>query len=213
MEIHSKREPIECSYPGCKTRCISLSSLAHHEKVVHGDQQERLHCEHCGKNTYKTKTQLKNHIKFVHEKQSQDVKCTECPLVFPLRSKMYAHRNMVHFPDKHRCGTCLKTFGNANILQTHSLSHQDTKNFACDVCGKRLASANSLDEHKRTHTGEKPFLCKYCPYRGSSSSLLCHHKRQVHKAEYEEEKKEKQRNRIKVSAELEASNKTHVEYQ
>ena len=200
METHSKREPIECSYPGCNTRCITRKGLAVHEKYVHGEQQERFYCEHCGKNIFKSKTELKNHIMFVHEKRSQDVKCTECDLVFARREQMVSHRNLVHFPDKHRCGTCLKPFGSEFQLKQHVPTHQDLKNYSCDVCGKRISRANSLAEHKRTHTGEKPFLCKYCPYRGSSSSLLCHHKRQVHKAQYEEEKKEKKNNKIKVSA-------------
>lgn len=196
METHSKREPIECSYPGCKSRCLSRHTLARHEVLVHGDQQERFHCEHCGKNIFKTKSQLNHHIRFVHEKQSQDIKCPQCDLVFTRNYLMISHRNMVHFPDKYKCGTCLKSFGGSYTLKKHCLSHQDAKNFTCDVCGKSLATASSLDEHKRTHTGEKPYLCKYCPYRGSSSSLLCHHKRQVHKAEYKKEKEAKERNRI-----------------
>ena len=155
---------------------------------------------------------MKMHVEQVHQKKSDDIKCTECPLVFPLRSKMYAHRNAVHFPDKYRCENCLKSFPTAGRLKVHLFSHEEGK-YPCDICGKKLKRPNALEEHRRTHTGEKSFLCQYCPYRGSSSSLLCHHKRQVHKAEYEAEKKEKQRNRIKLSAELEASNKTHVEYQ
>ena len=37
------------------------------------------------------------------------------------------------------------------------------------------------------------FRCPYCDYRGSSSSLLNHHKRRAHVAEFDMEKKEKER--------------------
>merc|ERR1711974_407945 len=108
--------------------------------------------------------ELRNHIKFGHEKHSENVKCPDCDLVFVRRHLMVYHQNQVHFPNKHRCGICHKSFGNAYNLRKHSVFHEEMKNFACDVCGKRLSTAASLDEHKRTHTGEKPFLCKYCPY-------------------------------------------------
>ena len=201
MQTHTDRETLECSYPGCNKKLLGRQSLENHLTRVHSEQQtKRLHCEHCGKNIFKSLGELKNHIRFVHEKQSQDIKCTECELVFARRHQMVNHRNLIHFPDKYRCSTCLKSFGTEFQLKKHSRSHQDIKNYGCDVCGKRLASSSSLIEHKRLHTGEKPYPCNYCPYRGLSSSLLCHHKRQVHKAEYEEEKKEKARNKIKVSS-------------
>ena len=51
----------------------------------------------------------------------------------------------------------------------------------------------------RTHTGEKPFACQYCLYKGSSKSLLYHHKKQVHKAEFAEEKRLKEEAKVRVS--------------
>ena len=201
MQTHTDRETFECSYPGCNKKLLGRQNFKIHLRIAHTEEQrERFHCEYCGKNIFKTESDLKVHIRFVHEKQSQDIKCTECELVFARRYQMVIHKNLVHFPDKHRCSTCLKSFGNNDQLKKHSRSHQDIKSYECDVCGKRLASSSSLIEHKRLHTGEKPYPCNYCPYRGLSSCLLCHHKRQVHKAEYEEEKKEKERNKIKVSS-------------
>ena len=205
METHSERNLLDCSYPGCETKCTNQHNLAKHEKRAHGEQNERFHCEHCGKNTFRTIKELKDHIRFGHEKQSEDIKCPDCDLVFVRRHLMVYHQNQVHFPDKYKCGICLKSFGNAYGLRHHALFHEEMKKFACDVCGKRLSTGASLDEHKRTHTGEKPFLCKYCPYRASSSSLLCHHKRQVHKAQYEEAKKEKQCNRIVSGNEIKST--------
>ena len=55
-----------------------------------------------------------------------------------------------------------------------------------------------MDHKTAHHRGEKPFACQYCPYRGTSSSLLWHHKRQRHKVEHEEEKKDKDKVRMKA---------------
>ena len=205
MQNHTNEATLKCSYPDCVKRFKHMEAKKIHEQTFH--EPKKYPCDRCGK-TFKDKSYIKEHAELVHEKKSKDVKCTECALVFPLHSKMYAHRNAVHFPDRFRCENCLKSFPTSGQLKIHLLSHQEGK-FPCDICGKKLKRPNQLDEHRRTHTGEKSFLCKYCPYHGTSSSLLCHHKRQVHKAEYEEEKREKQRNKIKVSAELEAHNNAH----
>ena len=42
---YSERE-FSCDYPGCKTKCVYESALAHHKRVRHGDG---FMCDHCGK--------------------------------------------------------------------------------------------------------------------------------------------------------------------
>ena len=42
---YSERE-FSCDYPGCKTKCVYESAMAHHKRVRHGDG---FMCDHCGK--------------------------------------------------------------------------------------------------------------------------------------------------------------------
>ena len=107
--------------------------------------------------------------------------------------------NTIHFPNKYKCEVCQKSFGNSYQLQKHGIVHSDERNFHCEECGRDFKKKEYLVDHMRSHTGEKPFACQYCPYRGASWGLLYHHKKQKHKAEFEEEKKQKEDAKIKVS--------------
>ena len=70
---------------------------------------------------------------------------------------MLWHRNLVHFPDKYKCGVCEKNFGSSTQLKKHSKVHDPVGKFECEMCGTRLKSKCSLVEHMRVHRGEKPY--------------------------------------------------------
>ena len=181
----------------CGKVCKNKPQLRQHDRAVH---IEKTPCDKCGK-MFKCKRILKEHIEIQHEQKPRiGKKCTECDSVFPYRAKMVYHRNTIHFPNRHQCETCKKSFGNGCSLKKHTdLVHNDVRNFPCDECDKRFQKRGDLVDHKTAHhRGEKPFACQYCPYRGTSSSLLWHHKRQRHKVEHEEEKKDKDKVRMKA---------------
>ena len=62
---YSERE-FSCDYPGCKTKCVYESALAHHKRVRHGDG---FMCDHCGKRLASPGSR-DNHIKMVHNKEA-----------------------------------------------------------------------------------------------------------------------------------------------
>ena len=128
-----------------------------HERRLQGlPPTNKFVCDLCGKG-YGGKTQLNEHVMLAHERKSLDIKCTECPMVFARRVHMMKHRNLVHFPDKHRCQICHRSFGKGAMLKSHMAVHNPEGQFECDVCGSRMKSKASLKEHMRLHRGEKPY--------------------------------------------------------
>ena len=195
MLLHTN--PLRCSYIRCATSLPTREARRLHITSVHL-RIPHFTCEICGK-VCKGKTSFSNHVQVVHKRMSLDIKCRECEKVFINKSAMLGHRNIVHFPDKYKCHDCKKSFGYPGQLQRHKVVHSGEKNFQCEECGRKFKKKECLTDHKRTHTGEKPFACQHCPYRGTSSSLLAHHKKQKHKAIFEEERKQKEKAKIKVS--------------
>ena len=169
-------------------------------RQVHG---EKIPCDKCGK-LFKEKKRLKEHVEIVHEnKLPKASKCTKCELVFSTFHQMNVHRNKVHFPTKYQCAICKQTFGEGGTLKKHiMIVHTEESNFPCSICGKNLRQKKDLVDHLRAHSGEKPFACPYCPYRASSTSLLYHHKKQRHRAEFDEERNEKEKAKIKICSGL-----------
>merc|ERR1712117_387646 len=123
-------------------------------------------------------------------------------MVFTTKHQRNVHRARVHFPDRNKCKICQITFAGASSLRRHNLIHTDERNISCDECGKKFRDKADLADHKRMHAGVKNYACQYCPYASTTYSLLCHHKRRRHQAEYEEEKREKERAKIQVSKAL-----------
>merc|ERR1712113_557333 len=106
---------------------------------------------------YKDKLKLEEHKNIAHENQPpKGKKCTECELVFT-QHQMIIHRNRVHFPKRHYCEPCDKSYGSNYMLKKHhQLVHSGEKNFHCEECGRNFKRSQVLLDHKRTHSGEKP---------------------------------------------------------
>ena len=128
-----------------------------HEREASGlPPLKKVLCNLCGK-TFSDKWYLKQHVTYAHEKKSLDVKCTECHLVFVHRRQMYKHKNLVHFPDKHRCNVCFKSFGDGKLLKKHMEVHEPEGKFECELCGSKMKKKETLEDHMRVHRGEKPY--------------------------------------------------------
>ena len=117
--------------------------------------------------------------------------------------------NRIHFPNKYKCEYCGKSCGSSVQLKDHVIIHTGERRFQCPVCDRKFKKRDDLTDHKRTHETDilkqKPFACEYCPYRGGSRSLLRHHKLQKHKVEFEEEKRERELSKIRVSSDMEGA--------
>ena len=196
-----EENPLCCPH----SRCGALFATEEETKLHIQNEHLRKHkfyCDVCGL-MCSDKRRLSNHVLSVHKKMSLDIKCTECEEIFVNSSSMQRHRIRVHRPDKFKCNDCNKSFASAGELKRHNNSHTGEKPFQCSECGQGLYTKEDLVDHLRTHTGEKPFACQYCLYKGSSKSLLYHHKKQVHKAEFAEERRRKEEANIRVSTKIE----------
>ena len=198
MHRHKLEEnPLQCPYSRCGTLFETEEATKLHVTNIHL-RKHKFYCEICGLSCT-DKRRLANHVQAVHKKMSLDIKCTECDEIFINESAMRRHRIIVHRPDKFKCNDCEKSFASSQQLRRHNIVHTGEKPLQCDECGKKLGKKGDLEDHIRTHTGEKPFACQLCPYKGSSKSLLYHHKKQKHKAEFAEERKQKEEAKIKIS--------------
>merc|ERR1712037_475622 len=101
----------------------------------------------------------------------------------------------------YKCDICGKSLGSLKQLRDHGIVHSSERNYQCPDCDRTFRRRDDLTDHKRKHEKDvlkqKPFACQYCPYRGGSSSLLGHHKKQKHNAEFEDEKKQREKLKIK----------------
>ena len=198
MHKHKLEEnPLRCPHARCGALFSTEEETKKHVHDAHLRRQ-KFYCEVCGL-LCTNKGRLRNHVLSVHKKVSLDIKCTECDEIFVNSSSMQRHRIRVHRPDLFKCNDCNKSFASSRELKRHNNTHTGEKPFQCSQCGQRLGKKEDLEDHMRTHTGEKPFACQYCLYKGSSKSLLYHHKKQVHKAEFAEEKRLKEEAKVKVS--------------
>ena len=183
---YSERE-FSCDYPGCKTKCVYESALAHHKRVRHGDG---FMCDHCGKRLASPGSR-DNHIKMVHKKESVQMKCTECDELFRDYCTRRWHLALVHFPEKYKCEMCQKpclssvTKGRMDLhiegKLNQAIAYRGLPVFDCPECGKTLVSEQALKYHMRIHTGVGLYKCSFCSWQGNTRYLLKRHKRRSHK--------------------------------
>ena len=199
MHKHKMAESPECDHSDCNALFATPEAKKKHLRTAH--KRSGVPCEKCGK-FFQHQAQLREHIMIAHEKKSLDVKCTECDMVFTNTANRNRHRIIVHYPNKFRCIQCQRSFSTVTQLQRHSLVHSGEQNFSCDECEQKFKSKQDLIHHKRVHRGEKPFSCQYCSYKGTTNSLLYHHKRSRHRAEFDLERREKERAKVTISEDI-----------
>ena len=79
------------------------------------------------------------------------------------------------------CPLCGLAFENEHRLQTHMISHSDTRNHACGECDARFKTAVVLKQHKSVHTQERRFQCDLCEDRFRQLAHMLRHRRTVHR--------------------------------
>ncbi|KAG8546240.1 hypothetical protein GDO81_019408 [Engystomops pustulosus] len=105
-------------------------------------------------------------------------------------------------PITYDCDCCAETFLDAEALEAHKATHEETcpdcdevlrnkselikhraenhatKRFACTICGIEYNYKSQFVIHQRAHTKEKPFHCNHCGKKfGHRCSLLVHQRR------------------------------------
>ena len=139
--------------------------------------EDLFQCDFCDK-AYITKKYLVSHQKKEHE---QD-----------LKDKQWKQRIASKASDN-PCPQCGENFPLKSILNEHLAQiHDDSAamKLQCNMCSKYLGSKVMLDNHIRTHTGEKPFKCDFCPKTFTSSKAMGFHRKEMHHAEWEEQKRQ-----------------------
>ncbi|XP_049884131.1 zinc finger protein 816-like [Pectinophora gossypiella] len=209
---HRFDEPMPADGPHCElcdVQFISLEALLVHRRssAKHTDEMEdgdivrkKKHRSSTEENgTEKKDTSQKKRHK--NTKPEGPIPCEQCDMQLPDSISYYRHFRRSH-PDKNRtnypsmktkcmCEVCGKMFQSLALLQDHSFTHTDLKQFkcaqcgkcfqrkyrliahrrlhqaarashACSVCGKRFTTASNMQRHMVSHTGLKPFKCEMC---------------------------------------------------
>ena len=110
---------------------------------------------------------------------------TELPESFcyeldPLKVESFSHDKVAS--KKHKCETCVKSFGKVEHLQRHISSvHDGVKNYECEICGKAFSQAGHLKGHKASvHEKIKNHKCETCGKAFGEARHLKRHISSVH---------------------------------
>ena len=85
---------------------------------------------------------------------------------------------------KHHCPTCDKSFGRADHLKSHLLTHEKAKGFHCSVedCAYSTKWKQRLYSHiKVVHNNVKAHQCPECSYKAAQKSDLTKHENRIDK--------------------------------
>ncbi|XP_076437478.1 uncharacterized protein LOC143276715 [Babylonia areolata] len=169
VQHRNEGHPYVCDI--CNKACYARSLLESHRRRHTGERP--FSCQQCS-NTYKHKSDLRQHIRAAHLGKRPHV-CDVCQKAFTERSNLRDHK-LIHLGVKpHKCATCGKAFTQSSSLRTHMRIHTGHRPWVCQYCGKDFSDQSSFNRHQRIHTGEKPFRCEHCPCAFARSEQLKKH--------------------------------------
>lgn len=176
MEKHEQRHMSTvhiCQF--CNVDFYTIRDLKSHIHLDHDEVQEAFLCDLCG-SEFKEKKVLNAHKKYVHT-DNRPEKCTHCDRTFKTKSQLKNHLVVhKDISDLNlSCEICGKMFLRAGTLRDHVRRHKKEFMAYCGTCGKGFYRKYGLEEHMRIHTGDKPFDCKVCGYKCALSCNLVKH--------------------------------------
>ena len=120
----------------CKKGFIDKNNLKRHKKIVHDFDIEK-------------SINIVSPFKNDRLENQKDLRCKTCDETFKSKSSFKNHNKTYHSNSvTFKCGTCDKTFDNAQKLTDHSNWHK----FKCEKCQKYFQSKHRLELHRKTHT-------------------------------------------------------------
>ncbi|XP_058170030.1 zinc finger protein 845-like [Anopheles ziemanni] len=143
--IHTGNMPFHCGV--CDKKYPTSYKLKEHTMRHQGIKNHT--CPQCGlKKT--TMHELRAHMKY-HTKDKQ-FPCEFCEHVFLNQGNLKRHIRIVHRKIKsYNCTHCSQSFGKAETLKNHIMTHTGEKPHACTVCGKRFIQLVALRKHANVH--------------------------------------------------------------
>lgn len=174
--FHNKNEPYICEI--CGVGFVAKANVAAHVKNVHSkdnpcDKCLDKNCEHIKKPSLRkclkcsevlpTPYLYKRHLATVHDVKSHQFPCDLCPRVFPIRYRLFKHKQRVHLKQRSfACEICGYRAFSKDYLTRHMVCHDDARPFECDFCKKTFQRKKTLEFHRRIHTNDKRCVCKEC---------------------------------------------------
>lgn len=138
------------------------SSLMHHVRTHHGDDQGPSTCDYCGL-TYPKRSSLRYHIFRMHNQELAH-ECFMCQRRFRLETELRRHVKEMH-SGAVKCEICHKVCTNLRCYAQHRQKHFRTRIYQCTDCQTTFKSKLAMKRHIRVEhlqLGPEKFECQIC---------------------------------------------------
>ncbi|CAL8081862.1 unnamed protein product [Calicophoron daubneyi] len=154
---------------GYSHRCVECgrafrlrTSLLHHMRTYHGEDQGPATCEYCGL-TYPKQSSLRYHVFRMHNQELAN-ECFMCQRRFRLETELRRHIKEMH-SGAVRCEICHKVCNNLRCYSQHRQKHFRTRIYQCTDCHTTFKSKLAMKRHIRVEhlqLGPEKFECQIC---------------------------------------------------
>ncbi|CAL4131663.1 unnamed protein product, partial [Meganyctiphanes norvegica] len=173
MLVHAESDVFTCSV--CDYKTLRSNRLKVHMRMHTGERP--FNCSECDFASTQ-QGNLKNHILRYH---IQELKCSECKMLFKGKINLNKHKESAHSSKKrYACNLCNYRTNDSSALRCHAVRHSGIKKYICSDCNQGFRDKYGLKIHMLVHSGGKLLNCSECRYSTLEQKNLERHVNMVH---------------------------------